>query len=53
MLWAVSSSLQRKGISSKHEHYRKYAAVLVKVVMRFFMEMSRLSSARTSETMRR
>lgn len=52
LLWAVSTSLRKKGITAQHQSFTAYAGVLAKVVKRLFLE-TRDESASTSDTMMR
>uniref|UniRef100_A0A1A9WP96 Uncharacterized protein n=1 Tax=Glossina brevipalpis TaxID=37001 RepID=A0A1A9WP96_9MUSC len=52
LFWAVSQALQeKKKIGMKHENFKEYAAILVKVVRRIFQEYYRNASTSTNETM--
>lgn len=50
LLWAVSTSLRKKNISTQHPNFTAFASVLAKVVKRLFLE-TRDESASTSDTM--
>ncbi|XP_067630516.1 serine-rich adhesin for platelets isoform X2 [Eurosta solidaginis] len=53
LLWAVSQALQEKKITTKHESFKQYAAVLARVVRRIFQEFFQKSSTSNSETLLR
>lgn len=51
LLWAVSTSLKKKSITTGHESFNQYAAVLAKVVKRLYLETTISKSESTSATM--
>ncbi|CAD7014387.1 unnamed protein product [Ceratitis capitata] len=53
LLWAVSQALQEKKITTNHESFKQFAAVLARVVRRIFQEFSQKSSTSNSETLLR
>ncbi|XP_036331937.1 uncharacterized protein LOC118743399 isoform X2 [Rhagoletis pomonella] len=53
LLWAVSQALQEKKITTKHDSFKQYAAVLARVVRRIFQEFFQKSSTSNSETLLR
>lgn len=50
LLWAVSTSLRKKNITTQHANFTAFASVLAKVVKRLFLE-NRDESVSTSDTM--
>lgn len=51
LLWAVSTALKKKSVTTGHEHFNHFAAVLAKVVKRLFLESTISKSESTSATM--
>lgn len=51
LLWAVSTALKKKSVTTGHESFNHFAAVLAKVVKRLFLESTISKSESTSATM--
>lgn len=51
LLWAVSTALKKKSITTSHERFNGYASVLAKVVKRLYLESSTSRLESTSGTM--
>lgn len=53
LLWAVSTALNKKSITSKHASFNQYASILGKVVKRLYLESLSSKTESTSVTMSR
>lgn len=53
LLWAVSTALKKKSITTSHENFNHFASVLAKVVKRLYLETLSIKSESTSGTMLR
>lgn len=53
LLWAVSTALKKKSVTTTHERFNHYASVLAKVVKRLYLEIFVAKSESTSATMLR
>lgn len=52
-MWAVSTALKKKSITTSHENFNSYASVLAKVVKRLYLESVTSKMESTSATMLR
>lgn len=53
LLWAVSTALKKKSITTSHQNFNHFASVLAKVVKRLYLETVSTKSESTSGTMLR
>lgn len=53
LLWAVSTALKKKSVTTSHENFKNHAAVLAKVVKRLYLETMTSKLESTNATMLR
>lgn len=53
LLWAVSTALKKKSITTSHENFNHFASTLAKVVKRLYLETFSTKNESTSGTMLR